>query len=354
MVNSTFSQGVFNKNDQIILKFGSGANFGGYGLNTEFRKNRFSIQLFLGHNKVKSDTNYIIPSSYNFGLNAFYYFLDSKSPIKPKIGFHFGWLNSYYNPKIGTAKYDPFVYGFALIPGLEFGDGFVRFGLNFILDPGFVIVDSRSHPYYSDSYYISSSVGIGIDVVGFRKALKNYRILKNYERNQKRKKTDNDNDADDNGTVVNNNSETVNSSSKLSIDDKCISFETNLPILKGICGENLIYQQISSDKFLIVEFERNIDDYVGTNTFNIADDKYVKVYLLSKASYNDFCSIIDFTKIFEKANEGKLTLLIENNQMGSETSKISIILKDISVSTQINNENKVQFFDEIVICNLIH
>jgi len=339
----SFAQTSLNKDKLLVLKIGKGVNFGGYGLNTEFRKNKFSVQLFGGYNPERVLDSVIVKDSYNFGLNSFYYFFDSKSPIKPKIGIHLGWLNNYYNEKIGHNKYNQNVYGLALIPGLEFGDGIVRFGLNLIIDPGFAIIDKKNHPYYTDAFYFSSSFGMGIDIVGLNKFIKTHKVLKFFDKNAKKGKSNNDSEKE------------VNTIEKTTIEDKCFTLEgISESISKGICGENAIYQQISSDKFVIVEFERNISDYIGTNTFSVKDDLYAHVYIISKASYNDFCSVIGTTKEYVKATEGKITLLIEENPQIQETSKVSVMLKDLMISTQINNETKVQFFDEIVICNLIH
>jgi hypothetical protein len=340
-VNVLIAQNTLDSDKMLVLKVGNGTTFGGKGIGAEFRKNRLGAQLDFGFRVKEVQDSLTTPSSYNFNLNAFYYFRDPKSAIRPKLGIHLGWLNNYNDNQIVTKKYNPHVYGMAFVSGLEFGEGIVKVSINVIYDPGFLIFKPETHPYYSDLYYLSYSFGVGIDLVGFNKFIKNRKIIKKYDKNQKE---NDENENDENSTTLNKNN---------TIKDKCFSLsEISGNIAKGICGENTIYQQISSDKFVLIEFTRNISDYKGTNIFDVKDNAFVKVYIISGADYNDFCSVIDKTTNYIKADEGKTTLLVEQNNENKDILNISVMLKGISVSSKIENETRIQIYDEIVICNL--
>lgn len=335
----SFSQNALNENRFFIVKFGNGVNYGGYGINTEFRQNRVGGYFNFGYAPENETLSKIIPSSYNVGGGLNYYFLDAGSTTRPRLGIYYGWLNNYYKETIGTAPYNPTVYGLALMPGFEFGEKIVYFDINLVIDPGVFIYNKNSHPFYSSSFYFSTSFGLGINLYQFNKAVKRLRTVKKNDS----KKNDIDHEHQEDNVIP---------EEEQIIEETCFNSSNYVKdISKGLCHENIVFQQISSDKYVVVKFERNITDYSGTNVFNAEDDLFAHVYIVENNKTDNFCHILEKNKKIIKASEGKIILNVKENLV-TETFKISVMLKNVIFKTSSGNVSNEQIYDEIIICNL--
>jgi len=333
-----FAQRSLNENRFFFVKLGKGVSYGGLGLNTEFRERRVGGYFNFGYAPENEVQSVKISSSYNVGGGLNYYFLSSESSVKPKLGIYYGWLQNYYNSLIGTTVYNPSVYGAALVTGFDFGEKIVFFDLNLVFDSGFLIYNKESHPFYSSNFYVSTSFGLGINLFELNRALKRQIHIKKIK-------------AKNIETSIENEHKNINQEQE-AVEEKCFGLDNVVAsISKGLCYENIVYQQVATNKYVVIKFERNIIDYNGTNNFKVEDDLFAHAYLVENVKTDNFCHVLDKTNKITEAKQGTITLYVKENAI-TETYKISLMLKNVAFSSNDKNISNEQIFDEIVICNL--
>ena len=343
ITNFCFSQGANYFDKTLVIKGGKGNAYGAYGINAEFRKKHLANYLCIGYSPKYTTTNNIqIDKSYNFGFGINYYFFDIRSSLKPFAGIHLGWLNNYYNEKIGFEPYSPIVYGGAAKAGIEVSENVMHFSISASLDPGFAILDNSKHPFYSSNFHFSLNIGFGINLYQLPSFIK--------KKNKKDK-------------IIDSNEEKVNSEIKNNEPtDFCSDYLDNTEIIKGHCNELCIFQQINDNKFIYIKLYHDVADYkdiIATYNIDSFPNKIINVYLIesshldSKDCEEHLKEINTDNSIF-KTIEGKVYLKVsESDSDDTETSYfISILVKNIKFRRTIINKKEEIYFDEIKICKL--
>ncbi|OFX18291.1 MAG: hypothetical protein A2033_17740 [Bacteroidetes bacterium GWA2_31_9] len=345
IANFCFSQGANYFDKLFVIKGGRGTAYSGYGINAEYRKNHLANYLCIGYSPHYTTTNGLqINESYNFGFGTNYYFFDIRSSFKPFLGIHLGWLNNYYNEKIGFEPYSPFVYGSALKAGVEISENLLHFGFSFTIDPGFAILDKSKHPYYDSNFHLSANVGFGINLYQLQSFIK------------KKKKKDKD-------TVNEANSENAITEIKENLSkDYCTDFTQNSEIIRGYCNELCVYQQISANKFIFIKLHHDIADYkdiIATFSIDSFPNKIINVYLIEANNINseqceNYLKEINSDNNFFNPIEGKVYLKVTESEANDIESSyyISLLVKNIKFRRTVSNKNEEEYFDEVKICKL--
>lgn len=330
-------------NNFFILKAGKGISFGGYGFNLEFRRKHFAYNFITGYSQKFESSTYTIPSSYNVALSSKYYIFNYKSTLRPYLGVHFGWLNNYYHDKIGNDAYDPIVYGGAMLYGIEASEGAVHFSFSFAIDPGFAIVDKYKHPYYDSQFRFSTNIGLGINL---------YRLPKL----NLRKKQDEEIEISEN-RIVNNNLPIKEN------QDVCFSkpYNSNIDIPKGNCKDLIIYQQVNSNQFVVVNIKNDISSYnnrLSVYQIDSISDRDISVYILEENELNkikceEYSTIINKkNNSIYKAFEGNASIRVVEDESENYSFNISIKLKNLKLEKKSIDKNEQLFYDEILICKI--
>ncbi|MCX7955132.1 MAG: hypothetical protein N3A01_08095 [Bacteroidales bacterium] len=170
-------------NNYILVKFGSGINYGGYGFGCEYRLKHLGLSFCGGYKPVQSGFEYYIPASYNFGAELTYYYFFKRNEWQWFNSLYAGWLNNYYEPELYNKTYNPIVYGLAYITGVCIKDEFVNLHVGIAAENGKLIYNKKSHPFYDKNWHFSLSVGFGFNIYSIYKEIKWYcKHKKNYMR----------------------------------------------------------------------------------------------------------------------------------------------------------------------------
>lgn len=345
IANLCFSQSANYFDKLFVVKGGKGTAYSGYGLNAEYRKSHLASYVCIGFSPHYTTTNNIlIDESYNFGFGTNYYFFDIRSSFKPFLGIHLGWLNNYYNEKIGFDNYSPYVYGGAAKAGIEVSENFLHFGFSLTVDPGFAILDRSKHPYYSSNFHISTNIGFGINLYQLSSLTK------------KKKKRDKD---------IENESKNENVISEVKVNktnDFCDDYSYNNEIIRGFCNELCVYQQINENKFVYIKLHHDIADYKDiTATFNVDSfpNKIINAYLIeetniTKNQCENYIKDINSNNNIFKTLEGKIYLKVTETESNDVEASyyISILIKNIKFRRINSTTKEEEYFDEIKICKL--
>jgi len=165
----------------VNVKIGQGVLWGGRGISLEYRIKHFGFSLDAGYKGQQYIYEHTVQSSFNYGLYSRYYYYRKSGNWQAYTGIYFGWLNNYYLPSIGEAKYNPIVYGFCSMIGVEIREEILNVDIGLALDPGVFILDKNQHPEYEKQWNISPNMGLGINLYALRSAIKFRKKMKHHK-----------------------------------------------------------------------------------------------------------------------------------------------------------------------------
>lgn len=153
----------------LLLRAGSGPVYGGLvGGSIEYGKDLISGYASVGTIPAFTTQEGVdVPGSLNFGGGARFHMTTRVDRLRTRAGVHVGWLENYYAAPIKDDPYDPIVYGGMFTFGTEFTTRVLSLEADLSFQPGWLIFNPSSHPFFSGSFSISG--GIGVNLFALRK-----------------------------------------------------------------------------------------------------------------------------------------------------------------------------------------
>ena len=337
-----------------VLKAGFGLPFGAYGVNLEYRYNRFGSYVGVGYMKPQYYLEITINSSFNSAVGIKYYFFKPEDGWRPIIGIHAGWLNNYYQNSIGNTSYQSTVYGLAGICGFELCESIVSLEMSLVVDPGFAVLHPETHPSYSGKVYLTPCIGVGVNLYALR-----HLILDNNKNN----KIENADPSDfSNNNSTGNKTDENNAFNKILLQkiatdcNDTLSFRTVKTLVRDKQEKLLAGKQIAEDAYLFVRFLQNkaITGQTLQVTYIDSSIKNIEVFVIktSKPDQNiqTLTKLVATENIIEgsiyQTTQGKITIFY----YGNERNEISIRLNDLIMVEKNKTKNSQLYYDEILIC----
>lgn len=327
---------------ELHLKGGYGVSYSGYGANIEWRNNNIGAGFTAGYLPKQKYEFATLSRSFQYSIFGMFYFNNISKNWKPRIGLLTGWVNRYYDDRIGSDKYDANIYSVALVPGLQYQ--YKRTYFNFDLNTyyGSLKFPFFNNPYFQEKIYVSPSVGIGYQLGNINKKI-NLKI-----------------DFDKISFNNSNNKELELDRNYNKQVKQCISsnYVMGKDAKYGICNNTILYSQVVEHQYLYITL--NLDScYIENNCVNYRLNKqnFIKVYLvdLEDMQYINCENILEKFETVEKcklfyAIDGWISIVSNQKKLKkkSKNVKIAFKIKNLRFVNSCDLENEI-YFDELIV-----
>ncbi len=356
---------------------GIGVPLSGIGLSGELRNHRVGFYGSSGYLYPIKTEQHTVSQSFNFGAGTYFYFNKIARNWQPKVGLHAGWLNNYYDERIGTESYKASVYGLSFLGAFEFHSNWMYLNLGLCVDPGNMLFEKEKHPYYNSGQklFISPFVSIGTSMGDLVQKNKQ----KHNKKYQKKTKTQNAfiRQVKRNQNVFQKTLYLFASKERKtyqrSITEECISSESEYIITnknQGACGNIQLYQQIVADRYLFVFLNLDtIEAKPECTSYDVNKNlQNIRIYLLDveqmsdsiccTCNYHELQNINDSEKPLKYyATEGKISISTSRTAISLNNQKpyrVAVKLTDIKFERVLNQEHETIFLDEVIIYDVLN
>ncbi|NSW44726.1 MAG: hypothetical protein HPY79_02730 [Bacteroidales bacterium] len=256
----------------VNAKIGQGVLWGGRGIALEYRIKHLGFSLNAGYQSEQYIYEHTIQPSFNYGIYSRYYYYRKSGNWQAYTGIYFGWLNNYYLPSIGESKYNPIVYGFCGMIGVEIREEILNVDIGLTLDPGIFILDKKHHPEYETQWNISPNMGLGINLYALHSAIK-------FRKKMKRKSYKYTETSIKNDTLIKQPQKSIH---ELLIEQKALSLIEQCNQQVFVTNEKVFFQ---NDTLYLLK-QVGIKQYVYIKHY-LADSKKEQFYATNLASKSD-------------------------------------------------------------------
>lgn len=327
---------------ELHLKGGYGISYSGYGANVEWRNRRIGAGFTAGYLPKQKYEFATLSPSFQYSIFGMYYLNNNSKNWKPRIGMSIGWVNRYYDNRIGSDKYDANVYSAALTSGFQYQ--YKRTYFNFDLNTfyGSLKFPFFNNPYFQEKIYVSPSVGIGYQLGNLNRRM-NIKV-----------------DFDQISFRNTNNKESVLNRNYNKQVKQCIS--SNYKIEKdakyGICNNTVVYSHVVEHQYLFISL--NLDSCkVENNCINYRFSKhnFIKAYLIEIEDLQDIncCTILEKFENIENckrfyALDGWISIVSNQKKLKKKSKEVKIAfkIKNVRFVNSCDSENEI-YFDELIV-----
>lgn len=327
---------------ELHLKGGYGVSYSGYGANVEWRNRRIGAGFTAGYLPKQKYEFATLSPSFQYSIFGMYYFNNISRNWKPRIGLSTGWVNRYYDDRIGSDKYDANVYSVALVPGLQYQ--YRRLYFNFDLNTyyGSLKFPFFNNPYFQEKIYVSPSVGIGYHI-GYLNRRINLKI-----------------NLDKLSFKIANNKEIELDKNYNKQVKQCIS--NNYVMGKytkyGVCNNTVLYSHVVEHQYLFIVL--NIDSCKVENNcinYRFSKQNFIKAYLIEIEDLQDVncCTILEKFENIEKckrfyALDGWISIVSNQKKLKKKSKdvKIAFKIKNVRFVNECDFINEI-YFDELIV-----